>query len=127
MLCYTYSAMNKDMIEKRLKIVADLQAELNGLKEQYNDLLENDSQFQKVQEELATIKADAKEKQDKLLSNGVSKAIVEQMKEKRQEIKENKEILSQELVDYYKESGSMEIEDADGNVKRLKFNVTLVN
>ena len=115
------------MIEKRLKIVADLQAELNGLKEQYNDLLENDSQFQKVQEELATIKADAKEKQDKLLSNGVSKAIVEQMKEKRQEIKENKEILSQELVDYYKESGSMEIEDADGNVKRLKFNVTLVN
>lgn len=126
-MCYTYSAMNKEMIEKRLKIVADLQAELNGLKEQYNDLLENDSQFQKVQEELATIKADAKEKQDKLLSNGVSKAIVEQMKEKRQEIKENKEILSQELVDYYKESGSMEIEDADGNVKRLKFNVTLVN
>ena len=41
--------------------------------------------------------------------------------------KENKEILSQELVDYYKESGSLEIEDADGNVKRMKFSVTLVS
>jgi hypothetical protein len=119
--------MNKDMIEKRLLILNDLQGELNGLKEQYNDMLENDAQFQQVQEELTKIKTEAKEKQEKLLSNGVSKAIVEQMKEKRQEIKENKEILSQELVDYYKESGSMEIEDADGNVKRLKFNVTLVN
>jgi hypothetical protein len=119
--------MNKDMIEKRMGILADLQDELNGLKVQYNDLLENDVTFQKVQEELTKIKAESKEKQDKLLSNGVSKAIVDQMREKRQEIKENKEILPQELVEYYKESGSMEIEDSEGNVKRMKFSVTLVN
>jgi hypothetical protein len=119
--------MNKDMIDKRLGIISDLQEELNGLKVQYTDMLENDAQFQKVKEELTKIKGEAKEKQDKLLNNTLVKSINDQIREKRQELKENKEVLSQELVDYYKESGSMEIEDADGNVKRMKFSVTLVS
>ncbi len=33
----------------------------------------------------------------------------------------------QELVEYYRESGSNEIEDADGQVKKMKFTVKLVN
>mgnify|MGYP001611005021 CR=1 FL=1 len=54
-------------------------------------------------------------------------SIREQMKDKRQEIKEHKEALSQELVEYYKDSGSQEIADQNGEVKRMKFSVKLVN
>ena len=50
-----------------------------------------------------------------------------QLKDKVKEIKELKEVLSQELADYYRSEGTMQIEDEEGNIKRLKFNVSLVN
>ena len=47
--------------------------------------------------------------------------------EKKQELKELKEVLSQELADYYRQEGTMEIEDHTGNIKRMKFNVSLIS
>ena len=55
------------------------------------------------------------------MNNSSYKGLADQLKEKRQELKENKEVLTQELLDYYRESGSLEIEDAEGNVKKIKF------
>ena len=49
------------------------------------------------------------------------------LKEKKQELKEIREVLSQELADYYREEGTMEIEDHKGDIKRLKFSVTLTD
>jgi prefoldin subunit 5 len=119
--------MTPDMIEKRLKIIEDLSIELKSIKTHFDEMLENDASFQKTKEELDKVKEDAKGKREKILANSMVKSVMEQLKEKRQEIKENKEALSQELIEYYRESGSMEILDADGNVKRLKFSVKLVS
>ena len=119
--------MNIDMIEKRLQIIQDLQLELNALKTQYADMLENDTTFQEIQEELKKIRQEYKQKQEKTLDKSTYKAFVDQIKDKKQELRENNEILSQELVEYYRESGSNEIEDADGQVKKMKFTVKLVN
>ena len=118
--------MDTAMIQKRLKIVEDLEQELRKLKDTYDESLEGDAGYQKVQEEITKVKDESKEKQEKILASTSYKAILDEMKEKRIELKEAKEVLSQELVDYYRASGEPKIEDADGNVKRMKFSVRLV-
>lgn len=115
------------MIIKRLKIIDDLSQELNSLKETFEGMLEDDPQYQDFQEEENKIKEERKEKKDKIMANSAYKDVNEQLKEKRQDIKENKEALAQELVEYYKETGSLEFTDQYGETKRLKFSVRLIN
>ena len=122
-----FGAMNKDSIDKRLKIISDLQMELNGLKVHLDEILENDSDYQTVLEEVAKVKEESQERKAKISENKMFRNIKEQMKEKRLEITDNKDALSQELMDYYRESGRMEIEDENGKTRRLKFSVRLVN
>ena len=122
--------MSQEMIVKRLGIMEQLQQELNKLRTHYEETLENDPQYQKIQEEREKVKnevSQSKEKQEKVMETPSYKAISDQIKEKRTELKEHKEVLAQELVEYYRENGTMEIEDAEGNVKRMKFSVKLVN
>lgn len=119
--------MVSDLITKRLQIVEDLNEEMNVIKEQYEDALENDREYQEVQELEAQLKDDIKEKKAKILAKQDYVRLKERIKEKREEIKENKEALSQDLVDYYKDSGEIEIEDHNGDTKRMKFNVRLVS
>lgn len=119
--------MSKEMILKRLKIIQDLMEDLNKLKEVYEEALENDPLYQEVQEETSKVKEETKVKKEKVVNNPSYKAISEQIKEKREELKEVREILSQELIDYYRENGTLEIEDADGNVKKMRFSVRLVS
>ena len=78
-------------------------------------------------EEVAKFRENSKDKKVQVTSNQTMKAMADQMKELKTEITENKDILGQELADYYKESGSMEITDEDGNVKRIVFSVKLIN
>lgn len=133
MYCFdlVYSArlppMATEMIQKRMKIIEELTQELNKLKEHYNETLENDAGYQQIVEETKKIREESKVKQEKLLTNSSYKAIADKIKEARQSLKENKEVLSQELIEYYKDNGTLEIEDPEGNVKRMKFSVRLVN
>lgn len=122
--------MSQEMIVKRLDIMEQLHQELNKLRTHYEETLENDPQFQRIQEEKEKVKSEvsqSKEKQEKILENPSYKAISDQIKEKKTELKEHNEALAQELIEYYRENGSMEIEDSEGNVKRMKFSVKLVN
>ena len=119
--------MATEMIQRRLKIIEELNEELNKLKTHYEEALESDSQYQAAVEEVKKVREEAKVKQDKILTNTSYKAISDKMKEARQNLKEAKEALSQELVDYYKDNGVLEIEDNEGNVKRMKFSVRLVS
>ncbi|MFA6981990.1 MAG: hypothetical protein WC243_03140 [Patescibacteria group bacterium] len=118
--------MTKEMIIKRLEIIADLKRDLNSLKENYDDALDNNPVYQEVQEEEQKLKSETRVKKEKVLETPTYKAMSDKLKDIRREIKEHGEVLSQDLVDYYKESGETEIEDNEGNKKRLKFSVTLV-
>ena len=122
--------MHDETIKKRLKIIQDLQEELNKLQEQYQDALESDSQYVESQERLEELKEEAKEKREvikqKVTQNSSYSALKNEINEKKMEIKENKEVLSQELVTYFKETGIVEIEDTEGNLKKMKFSVRLV-
>ena len=117
--------MESGVIQKRLKILGDIKQELNKLKADLEDALMEDPNYGKFLEQEEENKKYRKEKKDRIMSTAVVKGYQQEIKDKMQEIKENREILSQELVDYYKESGTLEITDADGNVKRMKFSVTL--
>ena len=122
--------MANETIVKRLKIISDLNTELNVLKDQYDDALESDTEYQRVQGETDELKAQVRERntqiKESVLEKRAYKTLQEEIKEKREEIKNHKEILSHELVEYYKETGLLEVEDADGNVKKMKFSVKLV-
>ena len=114
-------------IDKRLTIISDLQDEINKLKALYEESLENDPQYQEMQEQEAEVKKEVKVKKEKVLLNSTYQNFQVQIKDLRKEIQENKEILAQDLVDYYKETGSLEVEDEEGNAKRIKFSARLVN
>ena len=116
-----------NVISKRLKIINDLQEELNKIKELYEESLENDAQFQDVKMEVDKAKTEAKVKQDKILAKTSYENLRTQMKDLRQDMKENKEILSMELLDYYKENDSLLYIDNEGNEKQMKINIRLVN
>ena len=119
--------MSTTNINKRIKILEDLQEELNKLKALYEESLENDTQFQETQEAETKVRNELKEKKVKILANSTYENFREQMKELKQDIKENKDALSQELVEYYKESGNQEIVDEEGREKIIKFTAKLVN
>jgi len=117
--------MGLEMITKRLKILNDLQDELDKIKVVMVDSLENDPAYQALQAEAQKFKDEVKEKKAKVSSNETMQAMEKQMKELREDIKENKEVLAQELADYYKDSGSLQIIDDEGNQKRIIFSANL--
>ncbi len=119
-----------DMINRRLKIISDLEAELNKVRGLYEESLDGDTKYREIQEkeeEFKKAKNEAKVEKEKVLENPTLKTMQDKLREIREEIKEHKEALGQELAEYYRDSGSMEITDADGNVKRIKFSAKLIN
>lgn len=117
----------EQMILKRLKILDDLTAEMNSLKENLEDLLDNDPLYQEMQEKSEEVNEEKKAIKSRMMSNTTYTRLQEEIKDKRQDIKENKEALSVELVEHYRQNGTLEIKDENGNVKRMKFSVRLVN
>lgn len=115
-----------EMIAKRLKIIDDTTHELRKLMDHMQDILETDADYQQVLEEAKKVKEETKDKSSRVKEKPSFKAINDEIKLKRQELKELKEILSQELLEYYKESGELEIEDVDGKMKKMVFTVKLI-
>ena len=121
-------SISPEMIAKRLKIIEDLKDELDVVKTNYDAMLEDDPQYQEFQEKQSKIKDEIKNEKQKILSvNNTYMGLQEQIKEKRREIKENKEALGQELAEYYRESGNLEVVDQYGDVKKMKFSVKLIS
>lgn len=119
--------MPSDMITKRLSIMDDISEEIKKIKNMIQDTLDNDDDFQELIKSSQEHKERVKQSKDKISNKSAIKDLELKLKEKKQELKEVKEVLSQELADYYRDEGTMEIEDHKGDIKRLKFNVTLTD
>jgi hypothetical protein len=119
--------MNQELITKRLKIIEDMQEELKKIRNSIQDALDNDADYQALQETINNTRVAVKESKDRISEKAIIKELEAQLKEKRKEVKEIKEVLSQELADYYRQEGSMEVEDHKGDIKRMKFNVSLIS
>lgn len=118
--------MNEEQIRKRLKIVQDLNSELNSLKATYQDMLDEDSEYQEYYEKEQEFKKERVDERDKVLGKSVYMVLKDEMKDLRRDISENKEALAMELIELYREKGTLEVTDHEGNVKTMKFTVRLV-
>ncbi|MBP8961100.1 hypothetical protein KBG31_02665 [Patescibacteria group bacterium] len=118
---------NMEMIQKRLGMIEELQEELRKLRQDANEMLEGDPEYARIKEETDLIKEQVKEKKAQAIEASAYNETQEKMKEIRADIKDLQEALSQELIELYKDEGVTMIETPGGNVKKLKFNVKLVD
>lgn len=118
--------MSQDTIKKRLKIIAELQEEVNKMKSVYEESLEDNPTYQEIQKVEERFKEETKDKKQKVRLAPAIMALDNDLKDLRKQIRENKEVLSAELVEHYRETGSMEVTDSEGNVKRIIFSAKLV-
>jgi len=119
--------MNQEIITNRLKIIQDMADELKKIKNSIQDALDNNEDYLAMQEATNQHKVAVRQKRDRIAEDPIIKDLELQLREKRKELKEIKEVLSQELADYYREEGTMQIEDHNGDIKKLKFNVSLIS
>jgi hypothetical protein len=119
--------MSIESIKKRLQIISDQQEEINKVKALLDESLDDNPEYQQIQEDEMKHKDEVRNKKFKVLSQPQYKDMAEQLRQLRTEQKENKEILAQDLADYYKDTGMLEIADDEGNTKRIKFSVKLIN
>jgi DNA repair exonuclease SbcCD nuclease subunit len=119
--------MTTEAITRRLQTITDLKNEIAKVKALYEEKLEEDDGYQEMQEEASKMRAEIKDKKVRVLSSDEYLEYDEQLKDLRREVKEHRAVLAQELADYYRESGKLEITDPEGNTKKVKFSVTLVD
>jgi len=117
--------MQTDSIQKRIQIMEDMKNELRVLNDMLKETLEKDPEYAKTEEEKSKIKEEATVVKNKAYDKSDVRKILEQIKEKRDDIKEAQETLSLELIEYYKENSVLTIEDGEGHVRELKISVKL--
>lgn len=120
--------MSVETIRKRLTLIEDLKADARRVKDLIDESLESNKFVQEAQErkeqflnDMLSLSVRVKAFKD----SPEVKGMTDELKQIKTEIKENKEIVSQELADYYKETGKLEIVDEDGNNVFIKFDAKL--
>ena len=120
------STESTERIQNRIKILEDIKKETKKLKAVYQETIEEKQSNQEIQEEKKKMREQQQEHKLKVMKDPQLSEYDLQLKELAQDMKENKEILAQELADYYKDTGSQEITDDEGNRKRIIFSAKLV-
>ncbi len=114
-----------ETVRRRLSILEKSKIEQKKLKEMYNDFFANDALFEKADGIVKEATKKRKEIQAQLGKQPQAADMNAKIKDITEQIKENEEALSQELMEYYKTSGVTEIEDAEGNVQEFTIVVKL--
>lgn len=116
-----------EMVQKRLGMLEDLEEELRKLRQDAREVLENEPGYEKMKEETDLVKEQIKEKKAQIAESSVYNELQAKMKEVRAEIKDLRDALSQELMELYKDEGLTMVESPSGKVKKLKFDVKLID
>ncbi len=116
-----------EMVQKRLGMLEDLEEELRRLRRDAKEVLENEPGYEKVKEETDLVRERIKEKKAQIAESSVYNELRAKIKEVQEEIKDLKDALSQELIELYKEEGLTMLESPSGRVKKLKFDVKLID
>jgi len=117
----------RDLVQRRLQMLSSMREDLRELNSHRKDILEESDEYHDLKEKGKLVKEQTTEKKKQILAVPEYDAVIRQIKDIRVDIKDQEEALSQELVELYREEGLTEIEDSDGNIKKLKFSVRLIN
>lgn len=118
--------MDISSIQKRIKMIEDLEAENRTSKDILDSQLEADGVYQEAAKEAKQKALDKKSARDRVLSDAGNQKVISDIKANQEEIATLKEILSTELVDFYNKSKQDEIDDGSGVARKFKFSVKLM-
>lgn len=114
-----------EVVRRRLTILEKARVEMKKLKDMQNDYFANSEPYVEADK---VVKDAMKKKKDVTAQLSKHPAAVElngKLKDLKEQIKENEETLSQELMEYYKTAGVMEIETENGDVQEFTIVVKL--
>jgi len=115
------------MVQRRLQVIRSMREDLRELNSHRKDILAENNEYNELVEKSKLVREQTAEKKKQILAIPEYDVVARQIKDTRVDIKDQEEALSQELVELYREEGLTEIEDSDGNTKKLKFSVRLIN
>lgn len=118
--------METGAISKRISLIEKLKHEQQTSKDMLDDALINDDEFRKLQMQVDTLKEDLAAKKSEILARESNEPNVVKHKEIGRDLKEEREILAEELVEYYRQTGGSEIESAEGKRMKLKFSARVI-
>ncbi len=110
---------------KRIAIIEKLKTEAKELKNMIDDTLENSDEYRELKEQKKHMTREYNLVKDQILNEPKTAKLKEKMKETAKELREEREILSQELAVHFSKVGKSEIEMPDGKVYKFKFSATL--
>lgn len=113
-------------IHKRMKEMETFKEQNKVAREALRNELENNNEYLAVCEEVKAVLDKRKRIRDAIWAKTETQKLVSDIKENKEELSTLEEILSSELVDYYKEKDTDEITDADGDPRRFKIMVKLL-
>ena len=118
--------MNTSSIAKRIQIIEDLKTEKQSVKDMLDDSLINDDEYRKLKPQLESIQGDLKAKKTEIIARSENEKLISKFKEINQELKEERETLTAELIEFYRQTQGTEIESLDGTRLKLKFSAKLI-
>lgn len=110
---------------KRLGIVAKLKTELKELDQMLKDAQENNAELEEAKEQKQQVTRDYAVVKERLFNEPGNAKLVEQIKQLKGELADEKEILAQELAVYFSKEGKSEISLPDGKTVRFKLAATV--
>lgn len=113
-----------NLINKHLELITKTKGELQVLKDQLDEVLSTDKDYQDAQKETEIARETKTMAKQKVEEKPAVSAVSVEIKEKRDELKDLKDALSVELVEYYKATGNSEITVGDKTYK-FSFSVRL--
>lgn len=114
-----------EVVRRRIGVIETSKAELKKLKEMHNDMFVNDASYNEADKVVKDVLKKRKDIEAHLNQQPGAQDVLGKMKDLKEQIKDNEESLSQELMEYYKTAGVTEIEDADGNVQEFAIVIKL--
>ena len=117
--------MDLGVIKERIGIIERLEQENRVSRELIKDALENSETYKDIASKAKESATEKKRIKDTILNEDGNKSAVESIKENMEEISTLKEILSAELMEFYQEKKTDEIEAADGTPRKFKISIKL--
>lgn len=115
----------QNLIERYSQQYDTIKKQMSELREQLNNIFENDSELQEKEAQAKTLTTDVKQHRQKVKESPESVQLQLKIKEIGEEKKEIEEALNNHLLRYYQITGSQVIEQPDGTEREFSVSARL--
>lgn len=116
----------ENLIKTHVSHIESVKIELHKHAEMMNDVLNNDSGYKKVADEIKELNKKKTEAKQNVLKSPNNASLNQKIKDMKQELKELNTALSNYLQQYQKLADTDQIESEDGEVRQIVYSARLV-